>query len=344
MIVEVLGGARSVPEARVVDVDNLTALHLALGEVTDEEAAEVLERAGLGRFHDSDTVYLDVAALHAAAAAARDRRRLADAVGRDGRQGPQQAAGCRRTARPCRCTWRAPPEPDGAGVHPLERHARPDGVHCSSADVIVVTPSTGHDVAVRMTSRHGILVMTGTPGRPLSAELSEQLLSVAVDILAEEGWGRLNSDRIAARARAGKAGIYRRWPTMAALARHAIGRFSPGLRRRRTAARCARTSSPSPSAGPIRWTARSAPWPASSGPPGTRRSCGRVSTPRSCDRSRRPSTRSASAPCQRGEPIEPEPARAARLGARGLLVAALHGGRRRRDDRRTRSSAWWTTS
>jgi AcrR family transcriptional regulator len=67
--------------------------------------------------------------------------------------------------------------------------------------------------------------MSGTPGRPLNPELSEQLLSVAVDILAEEGWGRLNSDRIAARARAGKAGIYRRWPTMAALARHAVGRF-----------------------------------------------------------------------------------------------------------------------
>jgi AcrR family transcriptional regulator len=68
--------------------------------------------------------------------------------------------------------------------------------------------------------------VTGTPGRPLSTELSEQLLSVAVDILAEEGWGRLNSDRIAARARAGKAGIYRRWPTMAALARSAVSRFS----------------------------------------------------------------------------------------------------------------------
>jgi len=66
--------------------------------------------------------------------------------------------------------------------------------------------------------------MSGTPGRPLSPELSEQLLSVAVDILAEEGWGRLNSDRIAARARAGKAGIYRRWPTMAALARSAVCR------------------------------------------------------------------------------------------------------------------------
>jgi AcrR family transcriptional regulator len=68
--------------------------------------------------------------------------------------------------------------------------------------------------------------MSGTPGRPLSSELSEQLLSVAVDILAEEGWGRLNSDRIAARARAGKAGIYRRWPSMAELARSAVSRFS----------------------------------------------------------------------------------------------------------------------
>ena len=63
---------------------------------------------------------------------------------------------------------------------------------------------------------------TRPPGRPLSAELSDQLVSVAMDILADEGWGRLNSDRVAARARAGKAGIYRRWPTMAALARHAL--------------------------------------------------------------------------------------------------------------------------
>ncbi|MEU2348314.1 TetR-like C-terminal domain-containing protein [Modestobacter sp. NPDC049651] len=67
---------------------------------------------------------------------------------------------------------------------------------------------------------------TRPPGRPLSTELSDQLVSVAVDILADEGWGRLNSDRIAARARAGKAGIYRRWPTMSALARHALSRFT----------------------------------------------------------------------------------------------------------------------
>jgi AcrR family transcriptional regulator len=67
--------------------------------------------------------------------------------------------------------------------------------------------------------------VTGTPGRPLSAELSEQLLAVAVDILAEDGWSRLNSDRIAARARAGKAGIYRRWPSMPVLVREAVSRF-----------------------------------------------------------------------------------------------------------------------
>ncbi|NEK96422.1 TetR family transcriptional regulator [Modestobacter muralis] len=64
------------------------------------------------------------------------------------------------------------------------------------------------------------------PGRPLSSELSDQLVAVAMDILADEGWGRLNSDRVAARAKAGKAGIYRRWPTMAALARHALSTTS----------------------------------------------------------------------------------------------------------------------
>ena len=67
MIVEVIGGADEHPQARVVDIDDLGRLHLALGEVTDEEAAEVLERTGLGRFRDADTVLLDVAALRAAA-------------------------------------------------------------------------------------------------------------------------------------------------------------------------------------------------------------------------------------------------------------------------------------
>jgi hypothetical protein len=67
MIVEVIGGTDEHPQARVVDVDDLGRLHLALGEVTDEEAAEVLESTGLGRFQDADTAFLDAAALRAAA-------------------------------------------------------------------------------------------------------------------------------------------------------------------------------------------------------------------------------------------------------------------------------------
>jgi hypothetical protein len=67
MIVEVMTGADERPEARVVDIDDLSRCVLALGQVTDEEAAEVLERSGLGRLQDADTAHLDAAALRAAA-------------------------------------------------------------------------------------------------------------------------------------------------------------------------------------------------------------------------------------------------------------------------------------
>jgi hypothetical protein len=67
VIVEVVGGADEVPEVRVVDVDDPTRLHLALGAVTDEEADSVLREAGLGRLEGVDTGFLDVAALRAAA-------------------------------------------------------------------------------------------------------------------------------------------------------------------------------------------------------------------------------------------------------------------------------------
>jgi hypothetical protein len=68
MIVEVVGGADERPEVRVVDVDDLGRLHLALGEVTDEEADAVLQEAGLGRLRDADTGLLDTAALREAGA------------------------------------------------------------------------------------------------------------------------------------------------------------------------------------------------------------------------------------------------------------------------------------
>lgn len=67
MIVEVVTGADERPDARVVEIDDLSRLFLALGQVTDEEAAEVLERSGLGRLQDGGTAQLDAAALRAAA-------------------------------------------------------------------------------------------------------------------------------------------------------------------------------------------------------------------------------------------------------------------------------------
>ncbi|MGY1618397.1 hypothetical protein ACI797_16785 [Geodermatophilus sp. SYSU D00691] len=69
MIVEVVGGTEERPQVKVVDVDDLATLHLALGAVTDEEADEALREAGLGRLEGSDVGHIDVGALRAAAEA-----------------------------------------------------------------------------------------------------------------------------------------------------------------------------------------------------------------------------------------------------------------------------------
>jgi hypothetical protein len=69
MIVEVVGGTDERPEVKVMDVDDLTRLHLALGEVTDEEADAALRESGIGRLEGHDTGVLDTAALRAAAEA-----------------------------------------------------------------------------------------------------------------------------------------------------------------------------------------------------------------------------------------------------------------------------------
>ena len=69
MIVEVVGGARSAPEVRVSDVDDLQHLQVAIGALTTEEVDQALQDAGMGRLADEDTALLDVAALRAAAGA-----------------------------------------------------------------------------------------------------------------------------------------------------------------------------------------------------------------------------------------------------------------------------------
>ncbi|MGY1805847.1 hypothetical protein ACI8AF_00585 [Blastococcus sp. SYSU D00669] len=67
MIVEVVGGTEERPQVKVVDVDDLATLHLALGAVTDEEADAALREAGLGRLEGGDVGHIDVGALRVAA-------------------------------------------------------------------------------------------------------------------------------------------------------------------------------------------------------------------------------------------------------------------------------------
>lgn len=49
------------------------------------------------------------------------------------------------------------------------------------------------------------------PGRPMDADLSRRYVAAAVELIVERGLHRLNSDVLAHRISAGKAGFYRRW-------------------------------------------------------------------------------------------------------------------------------------
>lgn len=46
-----------------------------------------------------------------------------------------------------------------------------------------------------------------------------------MELVAEQGWSALTVDAVAARARAGKAGIYRRWPSMTDLMTEALSQL-----------------------------------------------------------------------------------------------------------------------
>src|SRR5713226_929127 len=69
--------------------------------------------------------------------------------------------------------------------------------------------------------------LTGEPersrrGRPRDPAVDEAILAAAGDLLAEVGYARLTMDQVAARARAGKASVYLRWPNKVALVAEAI--------------------------------------------------------------------------------------------------------------------------
>jgi len=60
------------------------------------------------------------------------------------------------------------------------------------------------------------------PGRPRSVEADRAILAATVDLLAEEGYGGVTMEGVAARAGVGKATVYRRWPSKSALVVDAI--------------------------------------------------------------------------------------------------------------------------
>jgi len=60
------------------------------------------------------------------------------------------------------------------------------------------------------------------PGRPRSAEADRAILRAAVDLLADEGYGGVTMEGVAARAGVGKATVYRRWATKSALVVDAV--------------------------------------------------------------------------------------------------------------------------
>ncbi len=59
-------------------------------------------------------------------------------------------------------------------------------------------------------------------GRPLDATRDEALRRAALELVAEIGYDRLTIDAVAARARAGKATVYRRWASKAELVADAV--------------------------------------------------------------------------------------------------------------------------
>ncbi len=64
------------------------------------------------------------------------------------------------------------------------------------------------------------------PGRPRDAEREQALLTAAVAVLVERGYGALTIDEVAARAGSSKATVYRRWAGKEALVVDALTRLA----------------------------------------------------------------------------------------------------------------------
>ncbi len=56
-------------------------------------------------------------------------------------------------------------------------------------------------------------VSSRPPGRPRDPEVDRLILEATIEILADEGFGGLSIEAVAARAGVGKTTVYRRWPS-----------------------------------------------------------------------------------------------------------------------------------
>jgi AcrR family transcriptional regulator len=65
-------------------------------------------------------------------------------------------------------------------------------------------------------------------GRPLDVSRDADILDVTLDVLAEVGYDGMTVDMVAARAKAGKATLYRRWPSKTELVIDAVACMKNG--------------------------------------------------------------------------------------------------------------------
>jgi AcrR family transcriptional regulator len=63
------------------------------------------------------------------------------------------------------------------------------------------------------------------PGRPRSMQSEEAIIKATTALLTDEGYASLTVGKVAARARASKSTIYRRWPTKEHLVIEAFNRW-----------------------------------------------------------------------------------------------------------------------
>ena len=56
-------------------------------------------------------------------------------------------------------------------------------------------------------------VSSRPPGRPRDPEVDRSILKATIELLADDGFGGLSIEAVAARAGVGKTTVYRRWPS-----------------------------------------------------------------------------------------------------------------------------------